>query len=105
MDLVLPDLGEGPTVAALGVRASLDVAMSHQCGPRCTSGWTPGRKCHCRLCGNDFSTVTHFDKHLEKNGLQITCLDPLSLGLQLNNYGAWIRPGEVDFSARSQAKS
>lgn len=70
--------------------------MTHQCSPACTAGWQPGRKCHCRGCGNNFSTPANFDKH-RRNG---ECVPPDKAGLVMNQRGVYTMPGETDFNAR-----
>lgn len=79
--------------------------MSHDCTAGCTAGWSPGRKCHCRGCGQNFSTVGNFDRHLERRESGNRCLLPADCGLEPNRYGVWIKPGEVDFDARFGRKT
>lgn len=65
--------------------------MSHS--GKCTAGWTPGRKCHCAGCCENFSTVGNFDKH-RRNG---ECIPPVEAGLVLNTKrGVYTAPGETD---------
>ena len=74
--------------------------MSHQCNAECVSGWSPGRKCHCTGCAENFSTVGNFDRHRPKG----ECLDPSTVGLIKGERGTWIKEGETDFYDRLQGK-
>lgn len=67
--------------------------MTHKCSATCTQGWSPGRRCHCMVCGENFTVVANFDKH-RKDG---QCLPPESIGMVLNERGIWAKPGEREF--------
>jgi hypothetical protein len=71
----------------------------HKCSPACTAGWSGTRKCHCKSCGANFSSITNFDKHRPSGA----CLSPTSVGLVLNDRAIYIKPGEVDLAERLQA--
>lgn len=77
--------------------------MTHKCTPDCTAGWSPGNKCHCRSCGENFTTVANFDRH-RAGGV---CTHPsLLVGkrgprkgralMELNSRGYWKEFGEID---------
>jgi hypothetical protein len=77
--------------------------MSHNCkGQGCTRGWSPTRRCHCSLCGCDFTTPGNFDKHQQRNTDPIIC-DPKAAGLELNARGVYAMPGEEDIGERLKA--
>jgi hypothetical protein len=79
---------------------SFSCPMSHNCkGQGCTAKWGPNRKCHCTLCGENFSSPTGFDKHQQRNADPIVC-DPKAAGLELNARGVYAMPGEEDISER-----
>lgn len=69
-------------------------------GQCCTAKWQAGRKCHCCLCGENFSTVGNFDKHQDRRGDKIVCLDPTTLDMTQNKYGVWVQAGETDWDER-----
>lgn len=65
-----------------------------------------GNRCHCRACGEYFTAVSNFDRHLRGAGRPV-CLDPASVGLVLNDIGYWQMPApenEVRFTARERAE-
>jgi len=56
------------------------------------------RACQCAVCGNVFTSITGFEKH-RKNG---RCLEPLSVGLSLNDRGLWATPATENCHWRSK---
>jgi len=74
--------------------------MTHQCSASCTAGWGTSQRSHCRRCGNDFTTVGNFDKHLLRGPNIVQCGNPAANGLVLNKRGVWQSPGEVDLRER-----
>jgi hypothetical protein len=66
--------------------------MSHDCTPKCVAGWPSTKRCHCTVCGFDFSCPKNFDLHRDND----QCLDPTTVGLAPNKLGIWIQKGEVD---------
>lgn len=78
------------------------MAADHKCSPACTAGWQPSRKCHCQHCGENFSTPSNFDKHIDRRpgALFIICVPPTGVGLVLNARGIWTMPGEADIRER-----
>ncbi len=56
---------------------------------KCGKSWTGESRCHCASCHQTFSNVTHFDKHRKS----YKCVDPQSVGLELNERNIWTRPG------------
>lgn len=74
--------------------------MSHQCNAECVSGWSPGRRCHCAGCSQNFSSVRNFDLHR----INDKCVDPSTVGLVKNDRGTWTQEGETDFHDRLQGK-
>jgi hypothetical protein len=50
-----------------------------------------GNQCHCRSCGEYFTTVGNFDRHLRGSGYP-ECLSPESVGLVRDAFGYWQSP-------------
>lgn len=63
-----------------------------------------GNQCFCPDCGEYFTTVRNFDRHLR--GKRPICLDPASVGLERDAHGYWQMPGPAEglhFTARERA--
>jgi hypothetical protein len=71
--------------------------MRHKCDATCVT-WLGTAKCHCTVCSENFSVVSNFDSHRDKD----TCLSPQSVGLIQNNRGTWTAKGEPDVYERLQ---
>lgn len=56
---------------------------------KCRCKWTGLRRSHCSGCHQSFNSVGAFDRHRTKD---FKCLDPLDIGLELNNEGYWREP-------------
>ena len=50
-----------------------------------------GNQCHCRSCGEYFTTVRNFDKHLKGSG-RPKCVWPADVGLVTDKFGYWQSP-------------
>ena len=59
--------------------------------------------CTCSPCGRDFTGLSAFDKHQDVNYSRrppVVCLDPATVGLELNAHGRWGSPSDADSRAR-----
>jgi len=54
------------------------------CG-KCKAKWTGMNRAHCTGCHQTFNSVWAFDKHRDK----FKCVDPESLGMEMNEKGIW----------------
>jgi hypothetical protein len=70
--------------------------VSHACTARCVAGWQASRKCHCSVCGENFSTEANFMRHFVKD----ECVDPSTRDMVRNKRGVWTKKGEVDLDER-----
>ena len=52
---------------------------------KCKEKWTGANRCHCTGCHRTFHSVGGFDKH-RKN---FKCLDPIDLGMEMDEKGIW----------------
>jgi hypothetical protein len=49
-----------------------------------------GNRCKCGGCGRYFNSVHAFDRHRSGKPAERVCLDPESLGMEVNGAGFWI---------------
>jgi hypothetical protein len=49
-----------------------------------------GNRCKCGGCGRYFNSTSAFDRHRSGKPSERVCLDPESLGMEVNGAGLWI---------------
>ena len=61
--------------------------------PTCNEIWSGSARCHCTSCHKTFNSLGAFDKHRKA----FKCIDPETLGMQMNEKGIWSTPFNENF--------
>jgi hypothetical protein len=62
----------------------------------CKERWTGMNRAHCTGCHRTFNSVGGFDKHRK----DLKCLDPESIGMEMNEKGIWSTPMNEELKKR-----
>jgi len=59
---------------------------------KCREKWTGLSRAHCTGCHRTFNSVGAFDRHR----VNFKCLDPVDLGMKMDEKGIWFKPMPKD---------